>query len=184
MSEATHFAGDLGVELEILDTYDHTQLPILNTLAKEFGVSDEWFCSIPSQTTINRAFSICGNSIGKKGEHDNFTTAMINNNFYGIEFKPAVFTKKTVWQILSENGHGADSDWKIYHSGNYLHGHLDYDHSYTYYLFEGLQSLLDQPDMENKYQGIDQFYLDARAGKGRPSRSGQRKIARKPVSSS
>jgi len=59
-----HYGGDLGVELEILDTYDAKQLPILNTLASAYGVSDEWFCSIPSQTSINRAFSVCGNSVG------------------------------------------------------------------------------------------------------------------------
>lgn len=159
-----HQAGYLGVELEILDTYDSTQLPILNTLAREFGISDEWFCSIPSQTSINRAFSICGNSIGRQCKNDSFTTAMVNNHYYGSDFQPAVFTEKTVWQVLADNHYTADADWKIYHSGNYLHGIGGYDHSYTYYLFEGLQGLLKQPGMENKYQGIEQFYEDAANG--------------------
>ena len=56
---------------EILDTYTPEQLPVLSGLARHYGVSDEWFCSVPSQTNTNRAFSMAGTSRG-----------MVNNSFY------------------------------------------------------------------------------------------------------
>jgi len=89
-------AGDVDVELEILNTYDFNQVPVLNTLAKMYGVSDEWFCSIPSQTSINRAFSICGNSVGLLTKDATETTAMVNNHYWGDFFHPAAFTEKTI----------------------------------------------------------------------------------------
>ena len=159
-----HHGGFIGVEKEILDTYDFDQLPVLNTLACSYGVSDEWFCSIPSQTSINRAFSICGNSVGRMSADDRCTTAMVNNHYWNLEFLPALFTEKTIWDVLTDGGYGSDSDWKIYYSDNYLNGLLDYHHSYTWHMFECLQKLLARPGMENKYQNIKQFYRDAADG--------------------
>lgn len=159
-----HMAGYLNLELEILNTYEFKQLPILNTLASSYGVSDEWFCSIPSQTSINRAFSICGNSVGKLSKKTNIKTAMVNNHYWGDFKRPASFTEKTIWEVLSTSGYSSDTDWKIYYSDKYLNGHLSYEYSYTYYMFEGLQKILKQPDMKKKYQMIDHFYADAKAG--------------------
>jgi phospholipase C len=56
---------------EILDTYTPEQVPVLSGLARSYGVSDSWFCSVPSQTNTNRAFSITGTSRG-----------LVNNSFY------------------------------------------------------------------------------------------------------
>jgi len=66
--------------------------------------------------------------------------------------------------VLTDNGFGSDKDWKVYYSIKYLDGLLDYDYSYSYYLFESLQNVLKKPGMENKYQQIEQFYTDAQAG--------------------
>jgi phospholipase C len=56
---------------EILDTYTPEQLPVLSGLARHYAVSDEWYCSVPSQTNTNRAFAMAGTSRG-----------MVNNSFY------------------------------------------------------------------------------------------------------
>ena len=52
--------------LDILWTYTPDQLPVINSLARAFAVSDRWFCSVPSQTNPNRAFSLCGTSLGRE----------------------------------------------------------------------------------------------------------------------
>ena len=56
---------------EVVETYLPEQLPVLAGLAQSFAVSDEWYCSVPSQTNTNRAFSLTGTSRG-----------MVNNGFY------------------------------------------------------------------------------------------------------
>lgn len=61
---------------EIVETYLPEQLPVLSGLAKAFAVSDEWYCSVPSQTNTNRAFSLTGSSRG-----------MVNNGFYTPDTK-------------------------------------------------------------------------------------------------
>ncbi|MCG8436296.1 MAG: alkaline phosphatase family protein, partial [Gammaproteobacteria bacterium] len=52
--------------LDILWTYTPSQVKHLNGLAYNFAVSDRWFCSVPSQTNPNRAFSLCGTSLGRE----------------------------------------------------------------------------------------------------------------------
>jgi len=49
---------------EVMGAYDERQLPVLHGLARRFAVSDRWFSSVPTQTNANRAFSICGTSLG------------------------------------------------------------------------------------------------------------------------
>lgn len=56
---------------EILETYEPEQLPVLSGLARHYAVSDLWFCSVPSQTNTNRAFSMAGTSRG-----------LVTNNYY------------------------------------------------------------------------------------------------------
>ena len=36
--------------------YTPEQVPVLNGIAREFGVFDHWFCEVPSQTFMNRSF--------------------------------------------------------------------------------------------------------------------------------
>jgi phospholipase C len=76
---------------EILDTYLPEQLPVLSGLARYYAVSDEWYCSVPSQTNTNRAFSMTGTSRG-----------MVNNSFYD----PFVNTKNPLMRQLMEKSHG------------------------------------------------------------------------------
>lgn len=44
--------------------YADGQLPVLQTLAKEYGVCTHWFCSLPGPTTPNRMFAHAGTSAG------------------------------------------------------------------------------------------------------------------------
>lgn len=44
--------------------FDITSAPIINTLALEYAVFDQWFCSVPGPTDPNRAFAMSGTSMG------------------------------------------------------------------------------------------------------------------------
>ena len=55
---------------QVMGCFTADQLPILNGLAKHFAVSDRWFCSMPTQTDPNRAFSVCGTSLGAEVNDD------------------------------------------------------------------------------------------------------------------
>ncbi len=51
--------------------YGDGRLPILQRLAKEYGVCSHWFCSLPSSTAPNRMFTHAGTSTGvtRKGAY-------------------------------------------------------------------------------------------------------------------
>ena len=51
-------------DTEVMGAYSVAELPVLYGLAQNFAVSDRWFASVPTQTNANRAFSICGTSLG------------------------------------------------------------------------------------------------------------------------
>lgn len=53
---------------DILWTFTPRDLPAINTLARRYGVSDAWFCSVPTQTNPNRAFSLIGTSQGREND--------------------------------------------------------------------------------------------------------------------
>ena len=49
---------------QILTGFTPEQIPVLNGLARGFGVFDRWFCEVPSQTFMNRSFWTAGTSSG------------------------------------------------------------------------------------------------------------------------
>jgi phospholipase C len=49
---------------QIMTGYTPEQIPVLNGLAKGFGVFDHWFCEVPSQTLMNRSFWTAATSSG------------------------------------------------------------------------------------------------------------------------
>jgi len=49
---------------EYATIYADGRLPVLQGLAKEYGVCSHWFCSLPSSTTPNRMFTHAGTSRG------------------------------------------------------------------------------------------------------------------------
>ena len=52
--------------LDAMWSYTPAQLPHINALARAYAVSDRWFSSVPTQTNPNRAFSLCGTSLGRE----------------------------------------------------------------------------------------------------------------------
>ena len=49
---------------QIMQCYSTQAVPVLTTLAEQFGVFDRWFCAVPSQTWCNRAFWNAGTLMG------------------------------------------------------------------------------------------------------------------------
>ena len=97
------FASDYGSALgithpsQVMGSYNPTQLPIINGLAKNYAVSDRWFCSAPTQTDPNRAFSICGTSMGAEANDD------IDESTYA--------DATTIFNALGSNGKSSGMYW-------------------------------------------------------------------------
>lgn len=85
---------------QIMGSFEPGMLPVVSTLAREFGVFDHWFCAVPSQTFCNRSFFHASTSHGfvtneQNGGHQKWLNAAAT---------PTVFNR------LEESGHS----WKIY----------------------------------------------------------------------
>ncbi len=77
---------------DIMRMYTPETLPVLSTLAKSYAVSDSWFCSAPTETLPNRAFTHMGTSLG--------------NLYDEIKSYPA----KSIFKHLQDNG----NTWGIF----------------------------------------------------------------------
>jgi phospholipase C len=138
---------------EVMTALTPEQLPVLNGLAENFAISDEWFCSMPGATDVNRAFSLTGSSLG-----------MLNNFQNGPEYTywPQTPHRPSVFKTLWSNG---ITDWKIYNSIEWL------DFVFTYHLFlDGQIPSIDnnrtdkgKPDPEH-IDSIDNFLKAAEEG--------------------
>jgi phospholipase C len=64
------FTGEVGRQptyaeyAHIMTGYTPQQLPVLNSVARDFGVFDHWFSEVPSQTFMNRSFWTAATSSG------------------------------------------------------------------------------------------------------------------------
>src|SRR4249919_4101004 len=64
------FTGEMGRQptyheyAHIMTGFTPEQVPMLNGIAREFGVFDHWFCEVPSQTFMNRSFWTAATSSG------------------------------------------------------------------------------------------------------------------------
>jgi phospholipase C len=132
---------------EVMWTYTPEQLPVINGLAREFAVSDAWFCSMPSATDPNRAFAFTGSAL---------TT--LNNFQNGVQYQywPYVPRRQSIWKLLWSQG---ITDWKLYHSVLWL----NFVHSYHLFL-QGQVPTVDA-SVANFLFPIEQFKADALAGK-------------------
>jgi|SRR5215213_512488 len=72
-----------GSAQDILAVFIPETLPCLNTLAQRFAVSDMWFSSVPTMTNPNRAFSLCGTSLGRIINNDDLNTYKLCGQPYG-----------------------------------------------------------------------------------------------------
>jgi phospholipase C len=150
---------------EIMKGYTLFSLPVLNGLAKQFAVSDTYFSSIPTQTNCNRAFSLTGNSIGSYHNWPNqhTRTAMVNN-YWEKEATdagdPYVFTERSIWGVLNDNGHSSENDWLVFYNQTWP-GIWPYEGSYCF-----TQDLLypTLEDQTNHFKDINKFFSMAAAG--------------------
>jgi len=84
----------------IMNCHTEDNLPVLNTLAREYAVFDAWFSSVPSQTLCNRSFMHAATSHGY----------VLNSPFYHwlLHDAPTIFNR-----ISDKND--PDLTWKIYY---------------------------------------------------------------------
>lgn len=129
--------------LQITETYTPKELTVLNPLAKQFAVSDRWYCSMPTQTNPNRAFSLCGTSLGRLKNSGPFEI--------GIE----QFRTPTIWNAL------APSKIKM---GIYYHEIWHDKQCYTQYTFPNMNQLSSSQLEIAQVDDSNGFYARAKAG--------------------
>ena len=83
----------------IMNCFTPEALPVISGLARAFAVSDEWFCSVPSQTFCNRSFFHSGQSHG-------FVT---NSDYLKWRHNAA----PTVFERL-DDALGPERGWRVY----------------------------------------------------------------------
>ncbi len=82
---------------QIMTGYTPEQLPMLNGIAREFGVFDHWFSEVPSQTFMNRSFWTAATSSG----------AVVNSE---VKKWFKLNAAETIFERLEQHGR----TWKIY----------------------------------------------------------------------
>jgi phospholipase C len=82
---------------QIMTGYTPEQLPVLNGIARDFGVFDHWFCEVPSQTFMNRSFWTAATSSG-----------LVVNSPAGKWFREN--DAETIFERLEAHG----KTWKVY----------------------------------------------------------------------
>lgn len=85
---------------QIMGSFSPEMLPVVTTLAREFGVFDHWYCAVPSQTFCNRSFFHANTSHG-------FVT---NRHGGGYDKWLSAAPTPTVFNRLEEAG----LSWRIY----------------------------------------------------------------------
>lgn len=114
-------------------------LPVLSTLAKNFGVYDHWFASVPSQTFCNRSFLHAGTSHG-------FVT---NKESGGYSKWLDAGYAATVFNRLEE----AKVSWRVY-----------YDEQQMVSFTGILHAPAIQRYWKSNFRGMAQFHKDAADG--------------------
>ncbi|HVE55652.1 MAG TPA: alkaline phosphatase family protein [Pyrinomonadaceae bacterium] len=126
---------------KIMTCYTPEQTPVLSTLAKQFAVCDEWFCSIPSQTLPNRDFVHAATS----GGH-------VNNQPVANCDAPTIYNKI---QDAVKNQNRTDLSWKVY-SGT--------SKGQPFSLTRLIMTELHSSDLDANFVSINEFYKDASDG--------------------
>jgi phospholipase C len=131
---------------QVMESFSPQQLPVLNGLARQFAVSDRWFCSIPGGTDVNRAFSVSGSAFNKLGTWE-------GGNAY--KHWPYAPHRQSIWKTLWSQG---ITDWKIYNAV------LWEESFFTYQLYlKGQIPSVDQ-NPERFLADLEQFKQDAQKG--------------------
>jgi phospholipase C len=132
---------------QVMQGYTPNQLPVINGLAENFAISDEWFCSMPGGTDVNRAFSLTGSSFCQQ---NNFQNGVEYTEWSEYPHRPSI------WKVLWSNG---ETDWKIYNAVEWV------DCKFTYNLFlKGQIPSVDGYNEGTYAPQLNQFYDDAKYG--------------------
>ncbi len=93
----------------IMKCYSRDQLPVLNKLAEEFAVCDNWFSSLPGPTWPNRFFLLAATSGGLDGSPSswNVATSTVVDGY--------VFQNGNIFDTLDDNC----IDWIIYEGDDF-----------------------------------------------------------------
>jgi phospholipase C len=121
---------------QIMQYYTPAQLPVISGLATQYAVSDAWFCSVPSQTFTNRAFSVAGTASG-----------VVDNSSLGLTSR---FKMNTIFNVMSNCSFGGNANWSLYYQDH------AFDTCATPFLFEQLGALVT----DEQVQPISQFFND------------------------
>ena len=134
--------------LEVMEGYSPDQLPVLNGLAANFAISDDWFCYMPAGTDANRAFSLSGNSLGHL---NNFQNGAVYTEWSEYPHRPSI------WKVLWSNG---IEDFRIYNSIEWI----ECKFTYNLFLKGQIPSIDGSFDVETHAPSIHQFYTDLENG--------------------
>jgi phospholipase C len=118
-----YYGQDSSDYAQIMQFYTPNELPVISTLAQKNAVSDAWFCSVPTQTYSNRAFSISGTADG-----------LVDN----VDLADPPFYANTIFNILANCGF---TDWAIYANDTWPPV-LDRSVCFTTYQFQALSDLV------------------------------------------
>lgn len=124
---------------EVMGAYLPAQLNVLGTLALSFAVSDRWFSSVPTQTNPNRAFTVCGTSLGR----------VKNQQESAVE----QFDTKTIWNALPTG-----TSWGLYYQDVWENGQC-----FTQYTFPQINKAII-PGRFAEIAKLDTFLDRAKAG--------------------
>jgi len=109
---------------EVMQTYTPQQLPVLNQLAQAYAVSDAWYASVPSQTNPNRAFLMCGTSLGltNNGQlEDPSSPGAKIESMLGMSIGDDRFDAPTIFNAVDAAGRG----WAVFWQTSYLPQKID-----------------------------------------------------------
>lgn len=112
-------AGDIPrLAPEVMQSYTPDQLPVLNQLAQAYAVSDAWYASVPSQTNPNRAFLMCGTSLGaiNNGQLEIDAQAKAIEKLLGMAIGDDRFDAPTIFNAVDAGG----KDWAVFWQTSYL----------------------------------------------------------------
>jgi phospholipase C len=147
---STQCNGNAEDKKQIMRMYGPGDLPVLSALARGYAVSDAWFASVPTQTNANRAFSICGTSLGLV-DNGYLTQDRVNAKLANDRFNT-----DTVWNVLDRNGF---SDWGIFWEVAYPPVISKFP--YTRNLFPRLGTI---NNLDSHFHKTEEFFALAKAG--------------------
>ena len=81
--------------------FNKQSAPIINTLAEEYAVFDQWFCSLPGPTDPNRQFAMSGTSMG------------ISTNFNGTLYVQQSYIDYLRLNGITSGGYYQDDLWQL-----------------------------------------------------------------------